>query len=63
MNKASNVIIVLSGMLVFFASQLLSQTRQRSEVPVKDRWKLEDLYASDDEIAALNARIVRLLSF
>jgi len=48
MNKASNVVIVLSGILVFFASQVLSQTRERSEVPVKDRWKLEDLYPSDE---------------
>jgi len=48
MNKASNVVIVLSALLVFFASQVLSQTRGRSEVPVKDRWKLEDLYPSDE---------------
>ncbi len=48
MNKASNVIVVLSALLVFFASQVLSQTRERSEVPVKDRWKLEDLYPSDE---------------
>lgn len=48
MNKASGVIVVLSALLVFFASQVLSQTRQRSEVPVKDRWKLEDLYPSDE---------------
>ena len=48
MNKASNVIIVLSALLVFFASQVLSQTRERSEVRVKDTWKLEDLYPSDE---------------
>jgi oligoendopeptidase F len=30
-------------------TQALSQTRERSQIPAEDKWKLEDLYASDQE--------------
>jgi oligoendopeptidase F len=47
MNRNSNVIIVLAALLAFFQTQVLSQTRERTEVPIEHKWKLEDLYASD----------------
>jgi oligoendopeptidase F len=33
--------------LAFCQTQALSQTRERSQIPAEDKWKLEDLYASD----------------
>ncbi|MHC4790245.1 MAG: hypothetical protein ACYS8Y_02215, partial [Planctomycetota bacterium] len=47
MNRISKVIIVLAALLAFFQTQVLSQTRERTEVPIEHKWKLEDLYASD----------------
>ncbi|MHC4425188.1 MAG: oligoendopeptidase F [Planctomycetota bacterium] len=48
MNRVSNIIItILTTVLAFSRTQVLSQTRERSEVPAEHKWKLEDLYASD----------------
>jgi len=46
MNKVLNVIILIT-VFAFFQTQVLAQTRERSEVSDKYKWKLEDLYASD----------------
>src|SRR4030042_249482 len=49
MNKLSGIIIM--AQIAFFAfsqSEALSQNRERSEIAVEDKWKLEDLYPSDD---------------
>jgi oligoendopeptidase F len=46
MNKTlKNIILIV---FVFSQTQILAQTRERAEVPVKYKWKLEDLYASDE---------------
>jgi oligoendopeptidase F len=47
MNKVLNVIIILIAVFAFTQVQVLAQTRERSEVPVEYKWKLEDLYVSD----------------
>ncbi len=47
MNKVLSVIIILTTVFAFSQTQVLAQTRERAQVPVKYRWKLEDLYASD----------------
>ncbi len=47
MNKVLNVIIVLIAVFGFSQAQVLGQTRERAEVPEQYKWKLEDLYASD----------------
>ncbi len=47
MNKVLSVIIILTTVFSFSQTQVLSQTRERSEVPIEYQWKLEDLYASD----------------
>jgi len=46
MNKVLNVIILIT-VFAFTRVEVLGQTRERSEVPVEYKWKLEDLYASD----------------
>jgi len=48
MNKVLSVIIILTTVFAFSQTQVLSQTRERAEVPIEYRWKLEDLYASDE---------------
>jgi oligoendopeptidase F len=48
MNKVLSVTIILTTVFAFSQTQVLSQTRNRSEVPNEYRWKLEDLYASDE---------------
>ena len=47
MNKVLNVIIILITVFAFSQAQVLGQTRERGEVPIQYKWKLEDLYASD----------------
>jgi len=47
MNKVLSVIIILTTVFSFSQTQVLAQTRERAEVPIEYRWKLEDLYASD----------------
>ncbi|MHC4496703.1 MAG: hypothetical protein ACYSYM_12870, partial [Planctomycetota bacterium] len=48
MNKTSSVILVmLSLVFAFSQTRILSQTRERSEIPPEYKWKLEDLYPSD----------------
>ncbi len=48
MNKVLNVIIILITVFAFSQVQVLAQTRERAEVSAKYKWKLEDLYASDE---------------
>ena len=48
MNKVLNVIIILITVFAFSQAQALGQTRERAEVSAKYKWKLEDLYASDE---------------
>lgn len=40
-------IVALTIVFSFFQNQVLSQAHTRSEIPVNDTWKLEDLYASE----------------
>lgn len=47
MSKILNTIIILIVLPAFLQTQVLSQTRERAEVQVKDTWNLRDLYASD----------------
>ena len=47
MNKVLNVIIILITVFAFSQAQVLAQTRERAEVSEQYKWKLEDLYASD----------------
>ncbi len=48
MNRISKVLVVLTGLLGLWQAEALPQNRERSEIPIKDTWKLEDLYASDE---------------
>jgi len=48
MNKVLGIIIALTALFEFSQTQVLSQVRQRSDVPTKYTWRLEDLYASDE---------------
>lgn len=47
MSKVLNVIILIT-VFAFSQAQVLAQTRERSEVSVTYKWKLEDLYVSDE---------------
>jgi len=47
MNRFFSFIIVLTTFFAFSQNQALSQAHKRSEVPIKETWKLEDLYASE----------------
>jgi len=47
MNRVLKVIIILITVFAFSQTQLLAQTRERAEIPVEYKWKLEDLYSSD----------------
>jgi oligoendopeptidase F len=38
---------MLSLVFAFSQTRILSQTRERSEIPPEYKWKLEDLYPSD----------------
>ena len=58
-NYAKRIIIVITLVFVLPGTQLLSQTRERADIPTEYKWKLEDLYPSDqawekakDELAA-----------
>ena len=47
LQKWSWQIIVLTIIFIFSQIQVLSQTRERSEVPTEYKWKLEDLYPTE----------------
>ena len=47
MNKILNVIIILITVFAFSQAQVLAQTLERAEVSEQYKWKLEDLYPSD----------------
>ena len=40
-------VTILTFLIVLSPSLVLSQTRERSEVPTEHKWKLEDLYETD----------------
>jgi oligoendopeptidase F len=48
MNRLFSSFITLVTLLAFLQTQVLSQTRERAQVPVEHTWKLEDLYTSDE---------------
>ena len=48
MNRNLYIIITIAAAIVLSFGQLLAETRERSDVALKDQWKLEDLYASDE---------------
>ncbi|HDY89164.1 MAG TPA: oligoendopeptidase F [bacterium] len=48
MNKKSNLIITFIIFITFSPALLLSEVRERADVPVKDTWNLKDLYRSDE---------------
>jgi len=48
MNKKSNLVIVFVIFITFSPALLLSEVRERADVPVKDIWNLNDLYDSDE---------------
>jgi oligoendopeptidase F len=49
MNKITGIIIMIQiAFLAFSQSQVLSQNRKRAEIPAEHKWKLEDLYPSDE---------------
>ena len=48
MNKISSIVITAStAVLAISQTRALSQTRERSDIPIENKWKLGDLYASD----------------
>ena len=47
MNRFFSFITALTTLFAFSQNQALSQAHNRSEVPIKETWKLEDLYASE----------------
>ena len=48
MRRASGVIIISLVVFAFSQVAVLSQTRERAEVPADHTWRLEDLYVSDE---------------
>ncbi|MHC4640150.1 MAG: oligoendopeptidase F [Planctomycetota bacterium] len=48
MNKTVHIIIMLITLLASFQTEALCQTLKRSEVPVKETWNLQDIYASNE---------------
>ncbi|MCP4256144.1 MAG: oligoendopeptidase F [Planctomycetes bacterium] len=49
MKRVQNVNIVLITVVAFSNTLITAQTRERSEISDKYKWKLEDLYSSDEE--------------
>ncbi|MHC4565932.1 MAG: hypothetical protein ACYTE3_09255, partial [Planctomycetota bacterium] len=48
MNKVPGIVITAStAVFALSQTQTISQARERSEIPPESKWKLEDLYASD----------------
>ncbi|MBN2593583.1 MAG: oligoendopeptidase F family protein, partial [Sedimentisphaerales bacterium] len=49
MNRIAGIIIMAQiSFLAFSQTEALSQNRERSEIAAEDKWKLEDLYSSDE---------------
>ena len=67
MSKILNTIIILIVLLAFSQTQVLSQTRERTGVRVKDTWNLQDIYASDklwnDNKEKLAAQFDKVLTY
>ncbi|MGD2095632.1 MAG: hypothetical protein PVH77_11545, partial [Phycisphaerales bacterium] len=47
MNKLSNIIFILVAATILLQVNVAAQTLERTEVPEQYKWKLEDLYPSD----------------
>ncbi len=48
MNRVSGIVMITTAMVMAFCqTQALSQTRERSGIAAENKWKLEDLYPSD----------------
>jgi oligoendopeptidase F len=47
MNKLSNIIFILVAATILLQVNVAAQTLERAEVPEQYKWKLEDLYPSD----------------
>ena len=59
MNKSSKKIIALLIIfLTFSQSQVISQSRERSDIPTEYKWKLEDLYESQQAWNEAKEKIV-----
>jgi len=48
MCRISKLLIVLIGLLIVCQCKAAAQGRERSDIPIKQTWKLEDLYPSND---------------
>jgi len=48
MYRISRVFIALTALLLVWQAQAVVYARERSEIPAKETWKLEDLYSSDE---------------
>jgi oligoendopeptidase F len=48
MKNSQNTIIILITAVILLQVQAFAQTRERAEIPEQYKWKLEDLYASDE---------------
>jgi len=49
MNRITGIIIMAQiAFMAFSQTEALSQIRERSEITIEDKWKLEDLYPSDE---------------
>ncbi|MHC4395738.1 MAG: oligoendopeptidase F [Planctomycetota bacterium] len=58
MNKTSNFIIVVIVLTVVLPTQLLSEVRERADVPVKNTWNLKDLYHSEESWSKSTQKLV-----
>ncbi|MBC8218487.1 MAG: hypothetical protein H8E73_08485, partial [Planctomycetes bacterium] len=47
MHRISKVSIVLTALVFVWQAQAVAQIRERSDIPAKETWRLEDLYPSD----------------
>jgi len=48
MNRVSGIVMIATAMVMAFCqTKVLSETRERSDIAEQDKWKLEDLYPSD----------------
>ncbi len=67
MKKILNTIIVLTVLIIFSPAEVLSEIRERADIPVKDTWNLHDLYTSDklwnDSKQKLAAQFDKILAY
>lgn len=67
MCRISKLLIVLTGLLIVCQCKAAAEGRERSDIPIKQTWKLEDLYPSNDawnkEKEKLAARFDKVLEY